>query len=264
MTRPRALITGASAGIGAELARIFAAKGHDLILVARREDRLNALKQELAPTEADVVVIAQDLTRPNAAEALAAQIAARSLAVDVLINNAGIAFGGAFAAMDTAVATTMLQLNVVALVELTQRILPSMLARGRGRILNVSSLSAFQPVPLMTLYAASKAFVLSFSEALSEELKGKGVSVTALCPGLTDTDMVSEATGQKAGLPHVPSAFLARVRDVALEGYQACMNGEAVRVPGFANRMTALWSTSTPRWVVRTMSGLFARQMLRE
>ena len=264
MTRPRALITGASAGIGAELARIFAAKGHDLIVVARREDRLNALKDELASSDADIVVLAQDLTRPNAAESLAAQVAARGLAVDVLVNNAGIAFGGAFAAMDVAVASTMLQLNVVALVELTQRFLPAMIARGRGRILNVSSLSAFQPVPLMTLYAASKAFVLSFSEALSEELRGKGVTVTALCPGLTDTDMVADATGAKAGLPQVPAAFIARVRDVATEGYQACMNGEAVRVPGFANKMTALWSTSTPRWVVRTMSGLFARQMLRE
>jgi short-subunit dehydrogenase len=260
----RVLITGASAGIGAEFARIFATKGHDLVLVARRQEKLEALADELRARGVGVTVIARDLASPGAAATLVETCASLGLDVDILINNAGVAYGGAFRKMDVAAVTALVQLNVVALAELTARLLPSMLARGAGRILNVSSLSAFQPVPSMALYAASKAFVLSFSEALSEELKGTGVTVTALCPGLTDTDMVSEATGAGAGLPEVPKVFVADVADVALEGYHACMNGEAVRVPGIGNRLGALWSTSTPRWLVRTMGGIFARTLLRD
>jgi len=263
-TRYRALITGASAGIGAELARLFAEKGHDLILVARREDKLSALAAELARNGADVVVMAQDLAIDGAAEALVNRITERALRVDVLVNNAGITYGGAFARMSRDTARTMMHLNMVTLVDLTQRLLPGMMERKFGRILNVSSLSAFQPVPMMSLYAASKAFVLSFSEGLGEELKGTGVTVTALCPGFTDTDMVADATGAATGLPEIPRVFLAGVADVAREGYQACMNGEAVRVPGVANRLSAFWSSTTPRWLVRTMGGIVARQMLRD
>jgi hypothetical protein len=263
-TRARVLITGASAGIGAELARIFAEKGHDLVLVARRRERLESLAAELRDRAVDVAVIAQDLALPGAAANLVGTLEERGFGVDVLVNNAGVAYGGAFAKMGPAKVAELLQLNVAALADLTTRLLPAMLARRSGRILNVSSLSAFQPVPTMALYAASKAFVLSFSESLSEELKGTGVTVTALCPGLTDTDMVAEATGVHSGLPEVPKLFVANVRDVALEGYHACMNGQAVRVPGIGNQLGALWSSTAPRWLVRTMGGLVARQLLRD
>jgi hypothetical protein len=262
-TRPRAIVTGASAGIGAELARVFAEHGHDLVVVARRFDALESLATTLRTTGADVAVIAQDLGLAGAADALVKELDARGLAVDVLVNNAGIAWGGEFAKMPSATARGLVQLNVATLVELTEQLLPPMLQRGHGRVLNVSSLSAFQPVPMMALYAASKAFVLSFSEALSEELKGTGVTVTALCPGFTDTAMVTDATGLHAGLPEIPKALLADVRSVAQEGFRACMNGEAVRVPGFANQVSAFWSTTTPRWLVRTAGGLFARTYLR-
>jgi hypothetical protein len=262
--RRRVLITGASAGIGAELARVFAENGHDLVLVARRAEKLRELAGALASTGADVVTMAQDLGEVDAGARLVAALDARNLAIDVLANNAGIAYGGSFAKMSPTTAHDLVQLNVIALVDLTQRLLPGMLARGFGRILNVASLSAFQPVPMMSLYAASKAFVLSFSEGLSEELKGTGVSVTALCPGFTDTAMVADATGAHAGLPEIPKPFLADAREVAIEGYRACMNGEAVRVPGIANQLSALWSTTTPRWLVRTMGGFFARTMMKE
>ncbi len=261
--RPLALITGASAGIGAELARVFARNGHDLVLVARRKERLDALAVELAKHQAQVVTIACDLTHADAVANLASELESRSLTIDVLINNAGITYAGEFSQMSQAAVANMLQLNMVALVQLTHRLLPAMIAHRAGRILNVASLSAFQPVPMMTLYAATKVFVMSFTEGLAEELKGTGITATALCPGLTATDMVGDATGGTTGLPEVPEIFLADVASVAHEGYIACMAGEVVRVPGVANRMAAFWSSTTPRWLVRSLSGLVSRQLLR-
>ena len=263
MSRPRALITGASAGIGAEFARVFAAHGYDLVLVARREDRLNALRDELTPTGADIVVIAKDLALKTSARALHQDVKSRGLTIDVLVNNAGVAYGGAFTAMDADAVARMVLLNAATLAVLTRLFVTDMVARGSGRILNVSSLSAFQAVPSMSLYAATKAFVLSFSEGLAEELRGTGVTVTALCPGFTDTEMVHDIAPPGGAFPQVPSFMISDVKSVAREGYDACVGGEVVRVPGLANQLSALWSQTQPRWLVRTLGGLIGRQLLR-
>ncbi|HEY6599401.1 MAG TPA: SDR family oxidoreductase [Pseudomonadales bacterium] len=262
MARPRALITGASAGIGAEFARVFAAHGYDLVLVARREDRLNALRDELTATGADVLVIAKDLALKTAARGLYQDVKSCGLTIDVLVNNAGIAYGGAFTAMDAEAVARMVSLNATTLAVLTRCFVTDMVARGSGRILNVSSLSAFQAVPSMSLYAATKAFVLSFSEGLAEELRGTGVTVTALCPGFTDTDMVHDIAPGGA-MPEVPSFMISDVKSVVKEGYDACVRGEAVHVPGLANQLSALWSQTQPRWLVRTLGGFIGRQRLR-
>jgi len=263
MTRPRVLITGASAGIGAEFARVFAANGYDLILVARREDRLNTLREELAATGADIIVITKDLSLKTAARALHQEVKKRGLHIDVLVNNAGIAYGGAFTAMDTDEVVRMVLVNAAALAMLTRLFVTDMVARRAGRILNVASLSAFQAVPSMSLYAATKAFVLSFSEGLAEELRGTGVTVTALCPGVTDTEMVNDIAPPGGAFPEVPAFLISDVNSVAKEGYDACVAGEVVRVPGIANQLSALWSQTQPRWFTRTLSGIFSRQFLR-
>ena len=263
MSRPRALITGASAGIGSEFARVFAAHGYDLVLVARREDRLNALRDELTPIGADIVVIAKDLALKTSARALYQEVNGRGLTIDVLVNNAGVAYGGAFTAMDADAVARMVLVNAATLAVLTRLFVTDMVARGSGRILNVASLSAFQAVPSMSLYAATKAFVLSFSEGLAEEIRGTGVTVTALCPGLTDTEMVRDIAPPGGAFPEVPSFMISDVKSVAREGYDACASGEVVRVPGLANQLSALWSQTQPRWLVRTLGGLIGRQLLR-
>ncbi|HTK99058.1 MAG TPA: SDR family oxidoreductase [Pseudomonadales bacterium] len=262
MARPRVLITGASSGIGAEFARRFAANGYDLILVARREALLNALRDELAALGANVLVIAKDLSLKTSAKSLYQDVKSCNLTVDVLVNNAGVAYGGAFTAMDTEAVQRMVLLNAATLATLTRLFVTDMVARGSGRILNISSLSAFQAVPSMTLYAATKAFVLSFTEGLAEELRGTGVTVTALCPGLTDTDMVHDIAGG-GSMPEVPSFMISDVKTVVKEGYDACVNGEVVRVPGLANQISAMWSQTQPRWLVRTLGGMIGRQLLR-
>jgi hypothetical protein len=250
---PRTLVTGASAGIGLELARTFARHGHDLVLVARRADRLAELAGELQALGRRVDTVAIDLAEPDAATRLADDVAGRDIDVDVLVNNAGIGDHGAFRHLPRERIRQMLAVNVGALTELVHAFLPPMLARRRGRILNVASTAAFQPVPAMAAYAATKAYVLSLSEALAEELRGSGVTVTALCPGLTRTDMVAD-------LPLPPPAFLVQdAAEVAAAGYDACLAGEAVRVPGLHNALGAVASRLPPRWLVRTVSGIAGR-----
>jgi short-subunit dehydrogenase len=263
MPRQRVLITGASAGIGAEFARLFAANGYDLVLVARREDKLSALRDELANSGAHVVVIAKDLSLKTAAKSLYQELKSINLPVDVLVNNAGVAYGGAFTAMDTDAVQQMVLLNAATLASLTKMFATDMVARGSGRILNVSSLSAFQAVPSMSLYAATKAFVLSFTEGLAEELRGTGVTVTALCPGFTDTEMVHDIARTGGSMPEIPAFLISDVKSVVKDGYEACMNGEVVRVPGLANQISAMWSQTQPRWLVRTLGGMFSRQFLK-
>ncbi len=184
----RALVTGASSGIGAVFARELASRGTDLVLVARSEDKLSALAAELHReygVAAEVAVA--DLAGPSAAENVAAELSSRDLHIDILVNNAGFGFFAPLDQADGDVLSDMVQLNVAALVGLTRLYLPGMLARDRGAIVNVGSTAAFQPVPYMAVYGATKAFVLSFSEALWAETRGTGVRVTALCPGSTDT-----------------------------------------------------------------------------
>ncbi len=259
------LITGASAGIGRALAETFAAHGHDLILVARSVDKLRTLATDLTARHGvRAIDIPLDLSVRRAVPELMVAVRERGLEVEVLVNNAGVLEAGAFRHMDADALHRLVQLNMNALTQLSSACLPAMVQRGWGRVLNVASVAAFQPVPGLAAYAASKAYVLSLTEALNEELRGSGVCITALCPGLTDTDMVQQSSGINPDLPPVPSLLLASVERVAREGYQACMRGETIRVPGWANRLGTFWSQLQPRWVVRTLGGLIGRQLLKE
>jgi short-subunit dehydrogenase len=254
----RVLITGASAGIGAELARAFAREGHALTLVARRRAKLAALAAELEREHyVDVRTIVQDLAKPTGPGAVV-KAAQADGPIGILVNNAGVIDVGPFSRSRTDALVNMANLNVRALTELTSLVVPGMVRRGFGRILNVASLAAFQPVPGMAAYAATKAYVLALTEALSEELKGSGVTVTALCPGVTDTDMASDI--QAGASTKLPKQLVSDPADVAAEGVKALMAGQVVVVPGFPNQITAAWAQVTPRWLTRYVAGFAARR----
>ncbi|MDP9139891.1 MAG: SDR family oxidoreductase [Pseudomonadota bacterium] len=256
-----ALITGASAGIGAEFARTFARHGHSLILVARRADKLEALAQELRQQyRIAIEVIPQDLGQAGAAEKLHQEVTQRGLAVNILVNNAGLLCRGAFAETDLAEQQALLQLNITVLTELTHRFLPAMVERGHGRILNLASSAAFQPLPWTATYAASKAYVLSFSEALSIEVKHRGVSVTALCPGFTETDMIAQDGAKTFKIPGVRNLTPAKVAE---QGYAACMAGTPAYINGSINRLLILMGQHLPRWLQRLSAEWFARVAMR-
>ncbi len=246
--RPLALVTGASSGIGAELARELAKDGHDLVLTARRTEPMQALAAELAGLGAGAVVIAADLAKPGAAGELAGAIEARGLAVDVLVNNAGLGGAGRFDQSDPVRIGEMLNVNIVALTELSRLLLPGMVARGRGRIMLVASTAGFQPGPGMAVYFATKAYVLSFGEAISWELRGTGVTVTTLCPGATATEFF-----QVAGVgPTAPTGALRPMMsaaEVAKVGYRGLKKGRRVLVAGLANRVLALGGRFAPHMV---------------
>jgi uncharacterized protein len=253
--KPIALITGASSGIGLELARVFADQGYDLVVTARREDRLVDLAASM-PTGCHVDVVPVDLAKSKGPAKLIDFLRSADRQIDVLVNNAGVLTAGPFQNLSAEQMRNIVQLNIRALTELTFALLPGMIERGQGRILNVASLAAFQPVPGLSLYGASKAFVLSLTESLSEDLRGTGVTATALCPGPTRTDMVADLQGVELAGP-----FLSSARQVALEGYRACAAGEVVRVPGLMNQALATWTRYQPRWLVRTFSGMVARNL---
>jgi len=257
----RVLITGASAGIGAELAREFARHGHRLTLVARRKDKLVALARELDDAyHVDVKLIVQDLARPAGPAAVLKATQDDGEAIGILVNDAGVIDVGSFAGASVDKIVAMVNLNVRALTELTGLLLPAMVERKFGRILNVASLAAFQPVPGMAAYAASKAYVLALSEALGEELKGSGVTVTALCPGVTDTDMATEIKAGSSTAAKLPKELVSDPQDVAERAYKALMAGQAVLVPGLPNQITAAWAQVTPRWLTRYVTGIAARR----
>lgn len=257
-----ALITGASSGIGRELARVFATNGHPVVLVARSEAKLVALADELKRAHGiEATVVTADLGQGGAAQALFADVEGRGIAVDVLVNNAGTMPVGAFAETETAALLDMVALNITSLTALTSLFLKPMITRGHGKVLNLASIASFQPLPSLAAYAASKAFVLSLSEALAEELRGTGVTVSALCPGLTKTGMVEGAQRDNAVLRNLPAAMMADPAAVAQEGYKACMEGQTVRVPGMALSM-ATGLIQAQRSVVRTVTGLFGRQAM--
>jgi short-subunit dehydrogenase len=259
--RETALITGASGGIGLELARLFAERGFDLIVAARRASELEALAESCRKAHGvRVHVRPMDLLGLDAPAKLVQQIEDDSLKVDVLVNNAGLMDMGGFATIDVDQHERLLQLNVVVLTSLARRLLPAMIERGSGRILNVASISAFQPIPSLALYAASKAFVLSLSESLSEELRGTGVTVTALCPGFTKTEMLDRAQDEHSTAQAIPDFLVSDVKEVAREGIDACLAGKVVVVPGGPNRLMASTVGFYPRWLVRGVGGLVGRR----
>jgi uncharacterized protein len=241
------LITGASAGLGVEFARQCRAKGQSLVLVARRKERLDALAAELGGAQ----VIAADLGRPGAAASLFDEVAGLGLTVETLINNAGFGLTGRFADQPAERQSEMIALNVTALTELCRLALPPMLERGRGFILNVASTAAFQAGPWSAVYYASKAYVLSLSEALHEEAKARGVHVSALCPGPTATEFFAVAGS--------PDGRLAKMatdpRAVVAAGLDALANNRAIAIPGFGNRAGAFMSRLLPRSTMRGIVG---------
>jgi short-subunit dehydrogenase len=243
------LVTGASAGIGREIATVAAERGRNLVIVARREDRLLSLAQELTERfRVRVEVIACDLADDGGPVRLHQETVGRKLEVDELVNNAGFGSLGAFHEASANEQLAMLHVNVVALTHLSRLYLPAMLKAGRGRILNLASTAAFQPGPLMAVYYASKAYVLSLSEALSEELRGTGVTVTALCPGVTRTEFQAVSRTEESGLVRLG---MADARDVAEIGFRAMVTGRAVVVPGLVNRLLAFSVRLSPRALVR-------------
>lgn len=248
MTAPVALITGASAGLGVDFARQLSAKGKRLVLVARRKDRLDALAANLGNARAVEI----DLCKGGAVDRLMADLAAHGEHVDLLINNAGFGLTGRFAELDGTRQRQMIDLNCGALVELAHAVLPGMIERKSGAILNVASTAAFQPGPGMAVYFATKAFVLSFSEALHEEVKGRGVKVSALCPGPTATEF-----GQVAGFgPSNPSSKLAAASGPVVQaGIEGLERNEAIVIPGLMNKATAQVHRFLPRGMVRRAVG---------
>ena len=255
-----ALITGASSGIGEALAERFAKAGFQLVLVARQADKLQVLAQSLKASHGVKAWAAPaDLSQPGAARALAAAQKRARRPIDVLVNCAGVLEHGSFTATPPRRHQDLIALNVGALTDLLAHFVPAMVARGHGRVLNVASIAAFQPVPQLAIYAATKAFVLSLSESLAEELKGSGVTVTALCPGITATHMLSQAQRGSAGLQRLPGIVVGSVDDVADQGFAACMQGEVIRVPGALNRAAAVAGRATPKWLLRRVSGALVR-----
>lgn len=257
-----ALVTGASSGIGEALAHEIAAAGFDLVLVARSADKLKALAEALqARHGVRVRVQPADLSAPGAAARLAAALKRARCSVDLLVNNAGVLEHGDFVAMKPTRHRELIDLNVVALTEMLAHFVPPMVARGQGRVLNVASIAAFQPIPRLATYAATKAYVLSLTESLSEELKGSGVTVTALCPGITATSMLQRAQAGSAELGALPGLVVGTAEDVAAEGLRACLKGEVIRVPGVVNRAATVAGRSTPRWLLRGLTGAVVRRL---
>jgi short-subunit dehydrogenase len=250
-----ALITGASSGIGEAIARELASRGHGLVLVARRRERLEALAAELGGRHGvRAEAIGADLGDAAGREGLAGQVEELGLTVEVLVNNAG--FGGSG---DRAHVVAMVELNCVALLDLQERYLPAMVDRGRGAVINIASTAAFQPLPGTATYAATKAFVLSLSEATHEELRRTGVTLTAVCPGPVRTEFM-EAAGLDAAEDQVPDVFWMSAQDVARAAVEAAERGKRAVVPGLLNRAGALTGQHVPRVLMLPIAKRIWRQ----
>jgi short-subunit dehydrogenase len=243
-----AVVTGASSGIGAEIARELARRGHELVLVARSADRLQALADEL-PTTAHVVPM--DLTDRTARAGLLSELDSRSLTPQILVNNAGFSTLGPVHRSDPGAEVTMIEVDVAAVADLCSRFLPGMVERGAGAVLNVASTAAFQPLPGQAAYGASKAFVLSYTRSISAELKGSGVGATVLCPGPVDTGF-GEAAGftEDEANESLPSFMWVPAADVAKAAVEGMDKGSLVVIPGFANRAGAAFAHLMPKRVL--------------
>jgi short-subunit dehydrogenase len=252
-SKGRALITGASGGIGLELANCFAHGHYDLILVARREDKLRAIQSTLsARCGVDVKVLCADLSEADAPQKIFDEC--RNMSVEIVVNNAGFGDYGPFADSDLTKNLELLQVNIVALTTLTRLFLPAMQMRCSGKILNVASTASFLPGPLMATYYASKAYVLSFSEALSNELAGSGIGVTCLCPGATKSDFQQNAD---MGQSKLTDAAMMDAATVARAGYRALMRGQSLMIPGANNVLVA----NVPRILPRKWTAMFVRSV---
>ncbi|MGA9599893.1 MAG: SDR family oxidoreductase [Methylocystis sp.] len=243
-----AIVTGASEGIGAELARVFAARGHDLALVARRADRLEALADEIVARGAErrPLVVGLDLSEEGAIDALAQALDEAGARAEILVNNAGFGLLGCVETLDPAEQLAMVDLNVRALTALTLRFLPAIVAT-QGAILNVASIAAFMPGPNFAVYYATKAYVLSFSEALTEELRPSGVKVSCLCPGPVETGFQARSGFALEGKMAAARLALVSAAEVARQGYDGLMAGRRVVVPGLMNRLIVLLARHVPR-----------------
>ncbi len=263
MSKQTALITGASGGIGLELAREFAKDGYNLVLVARSKDKLESIAQDFAKQyNISATVIAKDLAKASAPDELYNELKTQGIQIDAHVNNAGFGTYGKFVETSLEQELQVMQLNMVALTHLSKLFVKDMVARRNGKILNVASTAAFQPGPLMAVYYATKAYVLSFSEALANELEGTGVTVTVLCPGPTESGFQERAAMQESKL--VQKGGLMRMmtsEEVAAQGYEATKRGQTVVIPGFANQMGTLLPRFLPRKIVtRTVRGMQERR----
>jgi short-subunit dehydrogenase len=254
--RKRALVTGASSGIGEEFARQLAAAGYDVVIVARRRDRLDRLASELAEGGADAEVIEADLSRAEGVGRVVERLEKGD--ISVLVNNAGFGTNGQFADLPLERELEEVDLNVRALTQLSHVALQSMKERGKGAIINVASTGAYQPVPYMSTYAATKAYVLSFSEGLHEEAKAYGVTVTCLCPGGTRTEFQEVAGVEERSIPRFAWMSAEAVVRHALKAAKA---GSAIATPGLVNKLTANLPRITPRFAVRKISGSMFRNL---
>lgn len=254
-----ALVTGATSGIGYELSRLLASNGFNLVLVARNQKRLEEVQQELSlDFSINTEIIPKDLALPSAPKEIFNELQQKSIHIDILVNNAGFNEYGPFSATDMAKEIQMLQVNIASLTSLTKLFLPGMMAQHYGKILNLGSTGSFAPGPLNAVYCATKAYVLSFSEAIAEELQGTGVTVTVLCPGATRTEFAQRAQMEDVKI------FQGRVmsaKRVAEIGYNALMMGNITMVAGWSNQLTMLSLRLIPRIMVARIS---KRMMMRK
>jgi short-subunit dehydrogenase len=244
------LITGASSGIGAELARGLASRGLGVTLVARRRPQLDELAEEIADAYGvRAEVVSCDVSNPRSRARMFGELEKRGLTVEVLVNNAGFGSGGRFTELDGGKEASMVATNCEAVVALTHHFLPGMAERGRGAVLNLASLIAFQPVPFQATYGATKAFVLSFTDALHEEMRGTGVTLTAVCPGPVHTEF-GEVGGFGGADEKIPEPLWLDAERVARDALRAVERGDRVTVPGAGNQIAALWGQHLPRFIL--------------
>src|SRR5256714_5878837 len=254
-SRQTVLVTGGSGGIGLEIAKVLARKGFDLVLAARNRDALEAAAGQIeGKYDVKVHVFAADLRRREAPEEIFDFLRNESVPIQILVNNAGFGLGGEFAETELTRELEMIQVNIAALTHLTKLFMPAMIKARAGRVLNVASTAAFQPGPLMAVYYATKAYVLSFSEALAEELRHSGVTVTALCPGPTRTDFAASAQVTESRLFSLFGS--ADAADVAEYGFRAMMDGTRVAIPGFKNKIIAQANRFAPRAITAKVARL--------
>lgn len=246
------LITGASGGIGYEFAKLFARDHHNLVLVARSADKLTKVAAELEPRGVTVKTIPLDLAALPAPKFLFDQLQREGIPVDILVNNAGFGVYGEFAQMPEAEILGQISLNITALTELTRLFLPPMLARHSGRIMNVASTAGFVPGPLMAVYYATKAYVISFSEGLANELDGSGIKLTCFCPGATETGFANRAGTEQSRLFQQMRPMSAE--EVALDGYRALMEGRTLAISGLPNRILVQSLRFGPRKMITAIS----------